>query len=326
MRPAHVFPAPRISGYRIMEPLGSGGMSSVWRAIHMSTGREVAIKVLDTAADAHATALSRFHREIRVMAMLRHPNIARLHSSGVCGHIHFYAMELISGLPLDQYVRQRSLSHPQVLSLFASICRVVDYAHRRGVIHGDLKPSNILVDAQGQPHLLDFGLADASASGESRILADGEVAGTLEFISPEQAAGSGRPLDARCDVYSLGAVLFLLLTGQGAHDTHSSHAQALYRIARQRPRHVREIDPGISAKLDAVLIKAMQTDPARRHASAANLADEVDGCCARKAPGGLTRALRNHIAGKIAPSPEKNRILILAATASLAHLRLLWQG
>jgi serine/threonine protein kinase len=308
---------PRIEGYRITSLLGVGGMATVWRATHLPSGREVAIKLMDARAFPSRVALDRFNREVRLAAMLDHPLIARPHASGVSDGIHYYAMELIDGLPLDAYVRERKPSQADVLRLFSAICRAVHHAHQRGVIHRDLKPANILVDASGRPHLLDFGLAEAMGAGEHCALAAGEVAGTPAFMSPEQASPHPRPIDARSDVYTLGALLFLLLTGEAPHDTNGSCEIVLRRIRTVRPRRPREIAPRLDRRLESILLGTLEKDPALRPQSAAELADLIDDCIATPLPRKLAKSLGKRIRNPLGRN-DKTRVLVLAMTAALA--------
>ena len=217
--------------------LGQGGMATVWRAVQLSTGREVALKLMEPLLLASRRARARFDRELRLTARLTHPNIARIYEGGSTGALGYFTMELVEGLPLDAYVEQRQIPPPEVLKLVLLVCEAVRHAHQNGVIHRDLKPSNILVDAAGQPHVLDFGLARAieEAGTDVALTSDGAAfAGTIAFMSPEQAMG-GHTLDTRTDVYSLGVVLFRLLTGQLPYDLSGSRAECLRNIAETIP-------------------------------------------------------------------------------------------
>src|SRR5262245_57351627 len=150
---------PQVEGYEIIERIGSGGMGTVWRAVQTSTRRDVALKLVSAAMFGSDRARLRFDREVELMARLEHPNIARVYDSGTDRGGYFYAMQLIRGLPLDQYVSLHRLSNRQIIELMRLVCQAVMFAHQRGVIHRDLKPSNIIVTPDGQPHVLDFGLA-----------------------------------------------------------------------------------------------------------------------------------------------------------------------
>lgn len=152
-------PFPEISGYRITGKLGEAGQGQVWRAVQLSTKREVALKTPRMEFPRSKKYSARFEREVELAASLRHPNIAQIHDSGIHQGLYFYSMDLIEGLHLDEYVKHCKLSYPQILELMRTICQAVQHAHQHGVIHRDLKPSNILVNKDGQPQIVDFGLA-----------------------------------------------------------------------------------------------------------------------------------------------------------------------
>jgi len=273
--------APRIDGYQITGPLGRGGMGSVWSAVQLRAHRKVALKLMASASFGSDRARLRFEREVELAARLEHPSIARVYDSGVCDGACFYAMELIDGLTLDEYVARRKLSQRQVLQLMRDICLAVCHAHQRGVIHRDLKPSNILVTPDGQPHVVDFGLArplsgDEGESANPTLTFEGQMAGTLAFMAPEQAAGQSSRLDTRTDVYGLGATLYLLLVGQEPHDQRGPRYQVIRRVADEEVRRPRQLNRQLDAELESLLLKALDRDPDRRYGSAGELANDID--------------------------------------------------
>jgi len=269
--------APELEGYEITDRLGEGGMGTVWRATQLSTRREVALKLLGTAAFGSDKARTRFEREVELTARLQHPNIAQLFDSGLHHGMYYYVMELIPGAPLDKHVEEQHLTQRQVLELVRKVCEAVQHAHQRGVIHRDLKPSNILVTPDGQPHVLDFGLAKAFLEGDSgrTVSVDGEVAGTPAYMSPEQAAGHPDQMDTRSDVYSLGVILFRLLTRESPHDTSGTPYEVLRRIAEEEVKRPREIRKEVDRELEALLLKALAHDPEKRYRSAGDLAQDI---------------------------------------------------
>ena len=271
-------PPPDIDGYEVISKLGEAGQGQVWRALHLGTHLEVALKVPRVGLSSSRKALARFEREVEVAARLRHPNIARIHDSGVHQGLYYYTMDLIEGVNLDQYVRQAHLSHQEILKLMRIICQAVQYAHQNGVIHRDLKPSNIVVAKDGKPFIVDFGLAKSLLEDDLNITvsADGEAAGTPAYMSPEQAAGRLDEIDTRTDVYSLGVMLFALLIGEYPHDLSGSRGEVLRRIAEEEVRRPRKLDPKLDKDLEVLLLKSLENAPDRRYVSAGELARDID--------------------------------------------------
>lgn len=267
---------PEVEGYEILGPLGAGGMGTVWRAVQKSTRREVALKVLGRGAFASERARRRFEREVELAARLEHPHIARVYDSGIYHGLYFYAMEFVDGPPLDEYVKNSALGRTETLRLIEAVCRAVQHAHQRGVLHRDLKPSNILVTSDGMPHVLDFGLAKALIEDDDLAISEGgEVLGTPAYMPPEQAIGRSGQVDTRSDVYSLGVVLYRLLTGGLPHDTSGARHEVLRRIAEDEVRRPREVARNLDRELEAILLNALAHDPDRRYASAGALADDI---------------------------------------------------
>ena len=202
-----------IPGYRILKELHRGGQGVVYQALQESTKRKVALKVMLEGPFAGAASKRRFEREIELVGSLDHPGIVPIFDSGVAHGRFYYAMRYVRGESLSQYVHGRALSVDDTLGLFVKVCDAVDHAHQRGVIHRDLKPANILVDDDGQPHIVDFGLARIGGPDSERdrsllISVTGQIMGTLAYMSPEQAAGRSDQVDMRSDVYALGVVLY----------------------------------------------------------------------------------------------------------------------
>jgi len=268
---------PSIAGFEIQGLLGEGGMGTVWRARQLSTGRDVALKAMRPLAFASMRAKVRFDREVQLTARLEHPNVARVYDSGFSGGVYYYALELVDGLPLDDFVRARALECRQVLELMLPVCRAVAHAHQKGVIHRDLKPSNILVDHAGSPRVVDFGLAKAfdEAGAEPTETTEGQLAGTPAFMSPEHAGGRSDRLDTRTDVYALGATLYFLLTNQHPHDQSGPRYEVLPRIAREEIRPPRQLKPELDRELEALLLKALAQEPDRRYGSVGELARDI---------------------------------------------------
>jgi len=252
-------------------------MGTVWRAEQLSTRRQVALKLALSHRIESPKAQALFQREVELTARLGHPNIARIYDSGLHQGMYYYAMELVDGMSLDRYVRSKALSRDQILALMRTVCQAVLFAHLRAVIHRDLKPSNILVSPDGQPHVLDFGLAKGLLEEEDAltISVEGQIAGTPAYMSPEQAAGHHSQLDTRTDVFSLGVILYELLTGQLPHDLSGSMFDVLHRITEGRIRRPREVDKSIDGELEAILLTALAQNPDDRYSSAGALAKDI---------------------------------------------------
>lgn len=321
---------PQIPGYQITRRLGEGGMGTVWRAVQLSTRRPVAVKVLGLAAFGSERGRVRFEREVELTARLEHPHIARVYDSGLRRGFYYYAMELVEGVPLDRYVREKGLGDGAILELMRAVCRAVEYAHQRGIIHRDLKPSNVVVTEDGEPHVLDFGLAKAFEEEGAEVSADGDVAGTPAYMSPEQAAGRTGEIGTRSDVYSLGVVLFRLLTGEPPHDLSGTRYDVIRRIIEEAPRRPREVRRDIDRELDALLLKALARDPEERYVSAGDLARDIsnylagDPLIARKptATYFLAKRLRKH---RVPVGIGVGVVLVLLAMAVYGYVRIVQQ-
>jgi serine/threonine protein kinase len=263
--------------YKIEGQIGEGGVGTVWKAIQLSTHRQVALKMLGRGSFVSDKARIRFEREVELTARLEHPNIARIYDSGLHRGMHYYTMELFEGEHLDRYIKLNELTQRQILELMLTVCQAVQYAHQRGVIHRDLKPPNIIVTKGDQAHILDFGLAKTYLEGDKTVTVslDGDVAGTPAYMSPEQARGDMDALDTRTDVYSLGVILFNVLTDQWPYDISGSHYEVLKNIQEMEPALPSKIIKHFDSDIEAILLKTLAKDPAERYQSAAELAQDI---------------------------------------------------
>ncbi len=289
---------PVIPGYAELREICRGGQGIVFNAIQRSTRREVAIKVLLDGAWASETRRRRFEREIELIAALRHPNIVRLYDSGLTDAGYpYYVMEFIDGVGLDKLAGGGAWSTgalgdetPEVqtpilplraaLELFAKVCEAVHYAHQRGVIHRDLKPSNVRVGADGEPFVLDFGLAKASTSvrgdrPDYTVSRTGEFMGSLPWASPEQAEGNPHAIDIRSDVYSLGVVLFQILTGQFPYSVRGNLRAVLDNVQNAQPQKPSKYRRDLDDEVDTIVLKCLAKEPERRYQTAGELARDV---------------------------------------------------
>jgi len=268
---------PQIEGYQIINLIDEGGMGIVWRAVQLSTNRQVALKLLGSATFGSKKAQLRFEREVELTARLEHPYIARVYDSGLHQGVYYYAMELIDGVHLDQYVNNSQLTHRQIIELFDKICKAVEYAHSKGIIHRDLKPSNVIITDDGLPHIVDFGLAKAllDRDWDPNISTYSEATGTPAYMSPEQAAGTIDAIDTRSDIFSLAVVLYNLLTKCWPHDVSGTRDKVLHNIQTDEPVKPSKLIRHFDSDLETILLKALEKEPKRRYQSVAELRHDL---------------------------------------------------
>lgn len=251
------------SRYRVLKRLGVGGMAEVWCAQDEVLGRRVALKLLGGRYATDPEFRERFRREAQAAAGLTHPNIVGVFDHSEWDGTPYIAMELVDGQTLKEIVRERGPLPPHIaVGLTEQILRALAYAHRRGIVHRDIKPQNVILDPEGEAKVADFGIARA---GNSQMTQTGSIVGTVQYLSPEQA--NGQPVDRRSDLYSTGVVLYELLTGRVPFDGEAPVSIALKHV-NELPVPPGQLRPGIPPALEAVVLRSLEKDPNRRFQTA----------------------------------------------------------
>ena len=259
--------------YDLLGEVGRGGMGIVYKARQRDLNRIVALKMIRASECASAEEIGRFQAEARAVARLRHRNIIGIHEIGEHLGRHFFAMDFVEGESLAVRIVRDPFSSEQAARWMVSIAQAVDHLHGQGIIHRDLKPSNILIDSDDEPIVTDFGLAKVFDS-DSQATRSGAILGTPSYMSPEQAAGRHALITARSDVYSLGAMLYEMLSGRPPF-REANPLDTLVQVLEGEPTLLREIAPSIPCELELICFKCLEKDPIRRYATAADLAADL---------------------------------------------------
>jgi tRNA A-37 threonylcarbamoyl transferase component Bud32 len=266
-------PPRRVGAFELLEELGGGSFGTVYRALDTELGREVAVKILRAGRLARAEDVERFLREARSAARLQHPGIVTLYeaketSDGVC----YLVEELVRGQTLADRFQSGPLDPRAAADLVAQVAEALDAAHKLGVVHRDVKPSNIILDADGKPHVTDFGLAKWETE-DVTMTPEGEVLGTPAYMSPEQARGESHKVGAPSDVYSLGVILYEALTGE--RPFRGSRRMLLLQVLQDEPRPPRRLNDKVPRDLETICLKALAKVPSRRYATAGEMAADL---------------------------------------------------
>ncbi len=264
-----------IKGYRLLSEIHRGAQGVVYRAVQESTGQSVAVKVMREGPHAGEVDRARFDREVKVLAQLQHPNIVSILDTGSSSGSFYFVMDYIHGQPLDVFTAGAEHSIPDTLALFADICSAIQAAHVRGVIHRDIKPGNILIDEDGQPHILDFGLAKVEEEDAPMMTMTGQFVGSIPWSSPEQADAPSL-VDVRSDVYALGVILFQMLTGRFPYDVTGNLRDVLERIGSATPIRPRSLRSDIDDEVETMMLMCLAKDPDRRYQTSGELARDVE--------------------------------------------------
>ena len=270
----------RIEGYEILEELGRGGMGVVYKAWQHSLQRHVALKMIIAGSFAGPQELERFRAEAMAIARLHHPNLVSIHEIGESNYLPFYAMEYMEGGTLARRLTGQPLDPRMAAALVRSLAQAMDYAHQHGIIHRDLKPANILLAGDrnspldpANAKISDFGIAK-HLHHVSSYTRTGDILGTPHYMAPEQAIGSPALIGPAADVYSLGAILYELLTGRAPFHGHEG-AAVLLMLTKEEPESLSKLVSGVPRDLQTICAKCLEKDPVKRYASARDLADDL---------------------------------------------------
>jgi WD40 repeat protein/predicted Ser/Thr protein kinase len=264
---------PEIPGYRVVRPIGSGGMGVVYEARDSRLDRTVALKVLHPSLGGESIR-GRLRREAAALARLRHPNVIQIHEVGEAGGRAFLALEYVDGPNLNTAFATDPPAPRRAAAIVERLAKAIHAAHRAGIVHRDLKPSNILIDPEGEPKIADFGLAKLMDDAGEGVTLSGQLVGTPGFAAPEQVSTAGEGVTASVDIYALGALLYDLLTGRPPFRSDST-LETLLRVLRDPPVPPSQVNPRVPKDLETICLACLHKNPARRYATAEALAEDL---------------------------------------------------
>lgn len=310
----HVPRSRQFGDYELLDQIARGGMGVVWKARQRKANRVVALKMILTGGFAGPEEIKRFLAEAEAAAHLNHPNIVPLYDVGEVNGRHYFSMAYIDGKSLDRVAREQPMESRRAAELTVQIADAVEYAHQKGIIHRDLKPGNILLDVDGKPQVTDFGLAKRFDT-DSQLTATGQVMGTPSYMPPEQALGKTELVGPVSDVYSIGALLYHLLTGRAPFRA-ASVVETLDQVVNQEPVPVKKLNPEVPRDLETIIHKSLRKDLHQRYPTAGALADDLRRYLEHRP----IRARRTSLAGRVWRWSRRNRAvaaLLLAIAVSL---------
>lgn len=297
--------------YNVVKELGRGGMGIVYKADQLGLNRTVALKVLIAGEGASPELITRFVREAQAAGSLHHPNIVQVHDAGVVAGMNYFAMDFVQGTPLDELMRAKKLDVRHSVGLVVKIADALEFAHEKQIIHRDLKPGNVIVDERGEPKVMDFGLAK-DFSHASDLSVSGALIGTPAYMSPEAARGEIRQVDRRSDVYSLGVILYEMVTGVQPFKS-DTLLETIAKVVTEEPAAPRKFDANLPVDLDTICLKAITKDPADRYQSMAALAADLEAFLRGDPISARPLSAAEHLKRKV----KRHRVPVVAAAGVL---------
>lgn len=321
---ATLAPGAILGDHELIQVIGQGGMGIVYKARQIELNRIVALKIIRAGFNANEREARFFRREAEAVAALDHPHIVPIFEVGQWQGLLYHSMKLVVGSNLQDALDSFRKKPRAIAKMVSIVARAIHHAHQRGVLHRDLKPSNILIDEAGLPYVIDFGLARrVGVDGESQM--SNSVVGTLNYMSPEQARGHHEEITTATDVYGLGAILYALLSGRAPYAA-SSVVELVHKMLEYEPSRPRSHDRAVDPDLEIICLKCLEKDPARRYASASDLADDLD----RWLDGKPIVARPASVAERIVKYVRRRRALsamvgLLAAAVAMGSGGVVWQ-